>query len=180
MQPQASSRETCETASSSPTSPSSSSVTGTSDNPSSSSIRTSSALRMWPFARSFFPPERKRLVHRTRPADCLMSIVRSFMAASSAARDPPGVRLSMMLVERCRDYSQRICCGSCRLSSENRKLRHFRDLHKGSGGNRSWFEPFQHRDFIAGLKLRAAQAILPCLQRQLAAVDLFVAELFEE
>src|ERR1700736_6527272 len=41
-------------------------------------------------------------------------------------------------------------------------------------------EPLQHRDFIAGLEFGAAQAVLPSLQRQLAAFYLLKSQLTKE
>ena len=77
--PQPISLATCITASSSPTSPSSSSVTQTSFMPSVSSIRASSSLIMCPFARSFFPPARKMVQQRILPVACLTSMVCAFI-----------------------------------------------------------------------------------------------------
>src|SRR5580698_2928077 len=77
--PQPISLATCMTASSSPTSPSSSSVTQTSFIPSVSSIRASSSLITWPLASNFLPPARNIVQQSILPVDCLTSMVCAFI-----------------------------------------------------------------------------------------------------
>src|ERR1700679_3472208 len=77
--PQPISLATCMTASSSPTSPSSSSVTQTSFMPSASSIRASSSLITWPLASNFLPPARNIVQQRTLPVDSITSMVFAFI-----------------------------------------------------------------------------------------------------
>ncbi len=77
--PQPISLATCITASSSPTSPSSSSVTQTSFMPSVSSMRASSSLIIWPLASNFLPPARKIVQQRILPVACLTSMVCAFI-----------------------------------------------------------------------------------------------------
>src|SRR5216684_3764213 len=71
---------TVQTASSSPTSPSSSSVTHTFSMPSDSRMRISSSLITCPFARSFFPPDRKTVQQRILPFELLTSTVFALMS----------------------------------------------------------------------------------------------------
>lgn len=62
------------------------------------------------------------------------------------------------------------------------------ELRKVGNLRQSWywlyrsfgFQPFQHRDFIARLKLGAAEAVLPCLERQLPAIHFFESQLSEK
>src|ERR1051325_11246925 len=80
--PQPISLATAQTASSSPTSPSSNSATQMLSIPSDSSTRTSSSLITWPLASSFFPPGRKTVQQRTRPVEDFTSTVCALMLAS--------------------------------------------------------------------------------------------------
>src|SRR5256885_7758545 len=75
---------TVQTASSSPTSPSSSSVTHTFSMPSDSRMRISSSLITCPFARSFFPPDRNTVQQRILPFELLTSTVCALMGAPQA------------------------------------------------------------------------------------------------
>src|ERR1035441_4064853 len=77
---------TAQTASSSPISPSSNSVTQMFSIPSDSRTRTSSSLITWPFASSFFPPGRKTVQQRTRPVEHFTSTVCALMHASQEVR----------------------------------------------------------------------------------------------
>src|SRR5579862_5850441 len=73
--PQPISLATAQTASSSPISPSSSSVTQIVSIPSDSRTLISSSLIVWPLASSFFPPERKTVQQSTLPLDAFTSTV---------------------------------------------------------------------------------------------------------
>src|ERR1035438_7741709 len=84
--PQPISLATWQTASSSPTSPSSSSVTQMESIPSDSNTRTSSSLMTCPLASSFFPPGRKTVQQRTRPVEDFTSTVCALMQASQEVR----------------------------------------------------------------------------------------------
>ncbi len=79
--PQPISVATSITASSSPISPSSSSVTQTSRMPSVWSIRASSSLIRCPFASSFLPPTRNIVQQRILPVACVTSIVNARIPA---------------------------------------------------------------------------------------------------
>src|SRR2546430_10448862 len=73
---------TAQTASSSPISPSSSSVTQMDSIPSDSRTRISSSLMTWPLASNFLPPGRNTVQHRIRPEEDFTSTVCAFIFAS--------------------------------------------------------------------------------------------------
>src|SRR5262249_37228966 len=79
-QPHPISVATVQTASSSLTSPSSSSVTQTFSMPSDSRMRISSSLITWPFANNFFPPDRNTVQQRILPCELLTSTVFALIA----------------------------------------------------------------------------------------------------
>src|SRR5216684_2985288 len=76
---------TVQTASSSPTSPSSSSVTQTFSMPSDSRTRISSSLMTCPLAMSFFPPGRNTVQQRILPFELLTSTVFAIMEPSQTS-----------------------------------------------------------------------------------------------
>lgn len=80
--PQPISLATPQTASSSPTSPSSNSVTQMVFMPSDSRTRISSSLIIWPLARSFLPPGRNTVQHKTLPVEDFTSTVCALMKTS--------------------------------------------------------------------------------------------------
>src|ERR1035438_3816621 len=87
--PQPISLATWQTASSSPISPASNSVTQMLSMPSDSRTRTSSSLITWPLASSFFPPGRNTVQHRTRPVEDFTSTVSALMHASQEVGSKP-------------------------------------------------------------------------------------------
>src|SRR5271157_1867579 len=95
--PQPISLATWQTASSSPISPSSSSVTQMLSMPSDSRTRTSSSLITWPLASSFFPPGRNTVQHRTRPVEDFTSTVSALMHASQEVGSKTSVQDSLIL-----------------------------------------------------------------------------------
>src|SRR5690348_3162763 len=110
---------TAQTASSSPISPSSSSVTQIVSIPSDSRTRMSSSLITWPLASNFFPPGRNTVQQRILPVEDFTSTVCALMPASQDVRigNPPfevclsSIRSLSYFVLLCRKFLRFICGG---------------------------------------------------------------------
>src|ERR1035437_4836692 len=184
--PQPISLATAQTASSSPISPSSSSVTQMVSMPSDSNTRLSSSLMTWPLAKSFFPPGRNTVQQRIRPVEDFTSTVCALMFASQLPESDSnlGVKYpkfdSMLKSLRIRGLFQRFYggVGSPYFGGYRLHLARCRGLKQFGGGRvqkrpRGLRPPLRQRGgqkyaksgvFIAGLELRAAYAVLPCLE----------------
>src|ERR1019366_1385969 len=129
--PQPISLATAQTASSSPISPSSSSVTQMVSMPSDSNTRMSSSLMTWPLAKSFFPPGRNTVQQRIRPVEDFTSTVCALMFASQLPEFD-----SMLKSLRIRGLFQRFYggVGSPYFGGYRLHLARCRDLNQFVGG----------------------------------------------
>src|SRR5581483_2775164 len=194
--PQPISLATAQTASSSPISPSSSSVTQMVSMPSDSRTLMSSSLITCPLASNFFPPGRNTVQQSIRPLEDLTSTVCALIVPHSRyygflypVSQYSSMHVGFHLSFVCFDLGKRNSLYYVAFSGYELPLAQDRQLHKAHSllaevvwGKPPMFGPEDphYRDFIAALKFGATEAILPGLERQLTALDLLEPHLAEK